>query len=99
MSAVESRGESASGGDPAENFHSVSLVIPFADAKHCTIVQRSLQADPEPVRSHCVKSIEADDTSLRVKISAKDIKNLRNATTNFFELLDLVLKTIEEFAP
>ncbi|OQR68929.1 hypothetical protein BIW11_12586 [Tropilaelaps mercedesae] len=77
--------------------HSVTFQIPMKSNAYAKIVQASLQVDPEPERSRCSKTIEVFDCDLRVHITGLDMKNLRNASTNFFELFDLVTQTIEQF--
>ncbi|XP_022645621.1 uncharacterized protein LOC111262699 [Varroa jacobsoni] len=96
---------SSEDGSTTKSCHSVTFVIPVRNVAHAKIIRASLQADPEPERSYCSKVIETDNGGLKVRItcdakfdSSTNIKNLRNATTSFFELLDLLLQTIDQFS-
>lgn len=78
---------------------SLDMRVPFTTSREAEIACRTLSVDPEPKRGGCKKSLTVQDTVLHVHFDAKDTRSLRVGTNSFFDHLNLVVKTIEQFGP
>ena len=76
----------------------LTLKVPFEDAKTATIVWNSLRVDPEPKRSEMTKTLRVEGSDLIVNFECKETRTMRVSVNNFFDLLSLVIDTIDQFA-
>jgi len=74
------------------------LKIPFQDCKTATIVYNSLRVDPEPKRSQMVKEMKVEGNDLIVSFQCQEVKTMRVSLNSFFDLLRLVVQTIDQFS-
>merc|ERR1739847_34566 len=76
----------------------LEVVIPFENSRHANIALNSLIQDREPRSGSKLERILAvTEKNLTVKWTAEEARILRTSCTSFFQLLSLVVETIEEF--
>ena len=76
----------------------LTLKVPFEDAKTAKIVWNSLRVDPEPKRSGMTKTLRVEGSDLIVDFECKETRTMRVSVNSFFDLLSLVVDTIDQFA-
>ncbi|XP_022252971.1 EKC/KEOPS complex subunit LAGE3-like [Limulus polyphemus] len=76
-----------------------NLSVPFPSDKEAEIAYHSLRVDVEPSRGGTEKVLSVEENTLSVKIVAKEARQLRVSVNSFFDLLILVIKTLERFGP
>jgi len=76
----------------------LTLKVPFEDAKTAEIVWNSLRVDPEPKRSGMTKKLRVEGSDLIVDFECKETRTMRVSVNSFFDLLSLVVDTIDQFA-
>ncbi|KAJ3988984.1 CTAG/Pcc1 family [Lentinula detonsa] len=80
-----------------ENWHSVTLNIPFASEKHALIAKQVIEVDSE-LQFHVIKrTIEVDGHVLIAAFSTLTVRLARLAANAFLENVDLVVRTLERF--
>ncbi len=77
----------------------LNLEVPFNSEKHAEIAWNSLRVDPEPKRSGMTKELSVDGNVLKVRFSCIEARTLRVSVNTFFDLLNLVVKTMDQFDP
>ncbi|KAJ2898248.1 hypothetical protein GGI21_004876 [Coemansia aciculifera] len=82
----------------AELPHTITLSIPFADARLATIAKESLVVDRELSEGKVSRTIATQDSLLVATFSAETLRILRVSVNGFMESLILVSKTLEAFA-
>ncbi|KAJ3808692.1 CTAG/Pcc1 family [Lentinula aff. lateritia] len=82
----------------SEDWHSVTLKIPFASEKHALIAKRTIEVDPE-LQPHAVKRvITVEENVLIAAFSTLTIRLARLVANAFLENVDLVVRTLEQFS-
>ena len=76
----------------------LTLRVPFEDEKTARIVWNSLRVDPEPKRSGMTKTLRVEGSDLIVDFACKETRTMRVSVNSFFDLLSLVVDTIDQFA-
>merc|ERR1712157_109431 len=77
----------------------LTLNLPFPDTETRDTVYRVMIADKNPKKSQVDRQMYKEgETSLRVEFSSTSLKSIRTASTSFFELYILCLKTIDRFS-
>jgi len=76
----------------------MTIRIPFEDQKSAEIVWNSLRVDPEPPRSNMKKEMRVENTDLVVDFQCNEAKTMRVSVNSFFDLLNLVVQTVDQFA-
>lgn len=76
----------------------MNVKIPFEDEKTATIVYNSLRVDPEPKRSQMVKEMKVEGNHLVVNFNCQEARTMRVSVNSFFDLLSLVLQTVDQFS-
>lgn len=76
---------------------SACVKIPFPSARRAEIAYNSLRIDAEPSRALCSKKLSLHGSVLQVDFAGEGARHLRASMSSFFELLLLVIKTIERF--
>jgi len=76
----------------------LTLKVPFEDAKTAEIVWNSMRVDPEPKRSGMTKQMRVEGSDLIVDFQCKETRTMRVSVNSFFDLLSLVVDTIDQFA-
>ncbi|XP_071817072.1 EKC/KEOPS complex subunit LAGE3-like [Apostichopus japonicus] len=86
---------------PKEERHACEIQIPFPSAKEADIAYNSLRVDisREPRKDQMSKELTVSDNILNVHFTATEARFLRTAVSSFFDFLNLVVKTMEEFGP
>ncbi|KAJ2447399.1 hypothetical protein GGF42_005449 [Coemansia sp. RSA 2424] len=82
----------------AEFLHSITLSIPFADARLAGIAKNSLVVDRELSEDKVSRNIDTRDSLLVATFSADTLRMLRVSVNGFMDSLILVSKTLEAFA-
>jgi len=77
--------------------HQFELKVDFGSYDWARIAANTLEVDKELKPNEIRKELRASDNFLHVTFRAKDLKTLRTSLTSFFDMLDLVTKTINEF--
>lgn len=77
--------------------HQLTINVPLPSSKLAQICYGSLSVDTEPVRGGCCKSFSVKDNYFNVTFEAEEARILRVSVGHFFELLTLVIQTIEQF--
>ena len=62
------------------------------------LVWNSLRVDPEPKRSGMTKTLRVEGSDLIVDFECKETRTMRVSVNSFFDLLSLVVDTIDQFA-
>ncbi|KAJ1961920.1 hypothetical protein IWQ62_003697 [Dispira parvispora] len=79
--------------------HTLKLTVPFPDAESAQIAAKALAVD-EDLNARLIQTrVEAVDSAVTVNFHAQDLRILRIATSSFFEMLTMVLNTLQTFAP
>ncbi|XP_021366915.1 EKC/KEOPS complex subunit LAGE3-like [Mizuhopecten yessoensis] len=78
---------------------SINLCVPFPSKEEATIAYGSLSVDKEPKRGGGKKSMVVKDNQLHVHFEAKEARLLRVSVNSFFEYLNLVVQTMDQFGP
>jgi len=76
----------------------MTIRIPFEDQKSAEIVCNSLRVDPEPPRSNMTKEMRVEKTDLVVDFHCTEAKTMRVSVNSFFDLLNLVVQTVDQFS-
>ncbi|ORY30374.1 transcription factor Pcc1-domain-containing protein [Naematelia encephala] len=85
--------------DPSSSqWHTVTLQIPFYNPEHARTAMRALQVDREQNATFVQRSISTQEETLIVEFKATTVRLLRLATNSFLSSVDLVMRTMEEFA-
>ncbi|GHJ87054.1 hypothetical protein NliqN6_3456 [Naganishia liquefaciens] len=85
--------------DNQQDWHQTTLRIPFKSAAHADIARRVILVDRE-LNAHLVeRSIVVEGSNLVATYRTATVRLLRLATNGFIENLQLVIRTIHEFAP
>lgn len=74
------------------------LVIPFTCSDHAKIAYNTLKIDAEPRRNLIKKSLELDNSQLKVSWSSHEARILRVSINSFLDHLNSVLETLQLFA-
>lgn len=82
----------------SSEWHSVTLQIPFASSKHATIAMESIQVDPELQPQAVLRTLAVEDDVLVANFKTLTIRLARLAVNSFLENVDLVVRTLEQFA-
>ena len=56
------------------------------------------RVDPEPPRSNMKKEMRVENTDLVVDFQCNEAKTMRVSVNSFFDLLNLVVQTVDQFA-
>ncbi|KAJ2695179.1 hypothetical protein H4218_005310 [Coemansia sp. IMI 209128] len=78
--------------------HSLTLKVPFADARLAGIAKRSLIVDRELSEGKVSRKIDTQDSTLIATFRADTLRMLRVSVNGFMDSLILVSKTFDAFA-
>ncbi|KAI5450288.1 hypothetical protein NCC49_003199 [Naganishia albida] len=82
-----------------KDWHETTLKIPFKSAQHADIARRVILVDRE-LNGHLVeRTLVVQDNILIATYRTATVRLLRLATNGFIENLQLVIRTIHQFAP
>jgi len=73
--------------------------IPFYTPAHALIAKRALEVDREQNGTFVERDLAVEGAELIVAYRATTVRLLRLATNSFLASVDLVMRTMEEFAP
>ncbi|XP_018329404.1 uncharacterized protein LOC108739831 isoform X2 [Agrilus planipennis] len=77
----------------------IEIKVPFPTKRVAQIVYDVLRVDKEPRRSQVNKELSVKDRILIGNFSGRLAKQLRVAVNNFFDNINLILSTIDQFGP
>jgi len=78
-------------------WHTVTVRIPFASAKHATIAKQAIEVDAE-LQPHAVqRMLLVEDDTLIATFNTLTIRLARLTVNGFLENVDLVVRTLAEF--
>ncbi|AFR97550.1 hypothetical protein J008_05498 [Cryptococcus neoformans] len=86
-------------GEPADQWHTVTLKIPFHTSEHAVIARRALDVDREQNGSLVRREMNVEGDILVVNYATTSVRLLRLSTNSFLSSADLVLRTMSSFAP
>lgn len=75
----------------------MTITVPFENSRVAEIVYNSLRVDPEPPRSGMKKVMKVQDKDLIVNFSCQETRTMRVSVNSFFDLLSLVVQTVDKF--
>ncbi|KAJ7593262.1 CTAG/Pcc1 family [Mycena floridula] len=82
----------------SSDWHTITLRIPFASNKHATIAKQTIEVDAE-LQPHAVKrTLSVEGEILIATFSTLTIRLARLTVNSFLENVDLVARTMEQFA-
>lgn len=76
----------------------LSLKVPFESEESAIIAWNSLRVDPEPKRSGVDKQLKVENQNLIVDFKCEEARTLRVSVNSFFDLLYLVVQTMDRFS-
>ncbi|KAF8920415.1 transcription factor Pcc1-domain-containing protein [Mucidula mucida] len=80
-----------------EDWHAITLEIPFASHKHAMIAKQTIEVDSE-LQPHAVKrTLSVEDNVLTAEFLTRTIRLARLTVNGFLENVDLVVRTLEAF--
>jgi len=78
-------------------WHTVTVRIPFASAKHATIAKQVIEVDAE-LQPHAVeRTLTVEDDILIATFKTLTIRLARLTVNGFLENVDLVVRTLADF--
>jgi EKC/KEOPS complex subunit PCC1/LAGE3 len=81
------------------DWHTITIRIPFASAKHAEIALQAIQVDPE-LQPHAVKrTLSVEDDVLIATFDTLTVRLARLTVNAYLENVDLVVRTLQEFGP
>ncbi|KAF5391686.1 hypothetical protein D9757_002395 [Collybiopsis confluens] len=81
----------------SDDWHLVTLKIPFTSETHALIAKQTIEVDPE-LQPHTVKrTIQVEGNVLVAEFSTLTVRLARLAANAFLENVDLVVRTLEQF--
>lgn len=80
-----------------DDWHTVTVRIPFAASKHASIAKQVIEVDSE-LQPHAVKrTLAVEGQDLVVTFETLTVRLARLTVNGFLENIDLVIRTIGEF--
>ncbi|KIY67277.1 transcription factor Pcc1 [Cylindrobasidium torrendii FP15055 ss-10] len=80
-----------------DDWHAVTLEIPFASPDHAEIAKRTIEVDAE-LQPHAVKrELIVEGNVLIARFHTRTVRLARLTANGFLENVDLVVKTLETF--
>lgn len=79
-------------------WHSVTVRIPFANNEHATIAKQVIEVDAELQRNAVKRTLAVEDNQLVATFDTLTVRLARLVVNGFLENVDLVVRTIGEFA-
>jgi len=74
-----------------------TVTVPFPSNRHAQIAHQSLKVDQEPRKGEISRKFTVDDRFLTVDWEATEARLLRVSVNSLFDMLKLVVQTIEKF--
>ncbi|TFY67186.1 hypothetical protein EVG20_g4033 [Dentipellis fragilis] len=82
---------------PEAEWHTISVRIPFANAKHAAIAKQVIEVDHELNPDAVKRVLTVEDEFLVATFSTLTVRLARLVLNAFLENVDLVVRTISEF--
>ncbi|KAA1467636.1 Pcc1-domain-containing protein [Dentipellis sp. KUC8613] len=83
--------------NPETEWHTISVRIPFANAKHAGIAKQVIEVDRELNPDAVKRILTVEDEFLVATFSTLTVRLARLVLNAFLENVDLVVRTISEF--
>jgi len=84
--------------DAGSSWHTVTVRIPFASAKHATIAKQVIEVDAELQPNAVKRILTVEEDNLVATFKTLTIRLARLTVNGFLENVDLVVRTIGEFS-
>ncbi|KAK7463535.1 hypothetical protein VKT23_006883 [Stygiomarasmius scandens] len=81
----------------SNDWHTVTVQIPFASAKHALIAKQAIEVDAELQPQAVKRTITVEGEILKATFSTLTIRLARLTVNAFLENVDLVVRTIQQF--
>ncbi|KAI0342776.1 transcription factor Pcc1 [Trametopsis cervina] len=78
-------------------WHTVTVRVPFASAKHASIAKQVIDVDKERQPQVVKRTLELEDDVLVATFKTLTVRLARLTVNAYLENVDLVVRTIEEF--
>ncbi|KAF5367417.1 hypothetical protein D9758_003611 [Tetrapyrgos nigripes] len=80
-----------------DDWHTVTVQIPFASAKHALIAKQAIEVDAELQPQAVKRMITVEGDVLKATFTTLTIRLARLTVNAFLENVDLVVRTIQQF--
>jgi len=89
----------ASNGDSAgeDDWHTVTVRIPFASSKHASITKQVIEVDAELQAKAVKRELTTEDETLVATFTCLTIRLARLTVNSFLENVELIIRTLGEF--
>ncbi|XP_056008370.1 EKC/KEOPS complex subunit LAGE3-like [Ostrea edulis] len=77
----------------------VDLSVPFPSEEEAQIAHGTLSVDAEPKRGGVKKQLTVNGNMLNVHFESLEARMMRVGVNSFFDHLNLVIQTMEQFGP
>jgi len=81
-----------------DGWHQLTIQVPFANQKHAEIAKRAISADPELQPQSVERTLTVDGRYLTASFSTETVRLARLTMNSFLDNIDLVVRTLGEFA-
>ncbi|KAJ7475934.1 CTAG/Pcc1 family [Mycena latifolia] len=79
------------------DWHTITIRIPFASAKHALIAMQAIQVDSELQPQAVKRSLSVEDDVLIATFDTLTVRLARLTVNAYLENVDLVVRTLQEF--
>ncbi|KAF8813305.1 transcription factor Pcc1 [Phlegmacium glaucopus] len=79
------------------DWHTISVEIPFASAKHASIAKQVIEVDAELSPQAVKRELSIEDNKLIATFHTLTVRLARLTLNAFLENVDLVVRTIDQF--
>lgn len=79
-------------------WHNVTVRIPFANGEHAAVAKQVIEVDAELQKNAVKRTLTVEDNQLVAKFDTLTVRLARLTVNGFLENVDLVARTIGEFA-
>ncbi|KAJ7650176.1 CTAG/Pcc1 family [Roridomyces roridus] len=81
----------------SDDWHTITVRVPFASAKHALIAMQAIQVDAE-LQPHAVKrALSVQDDVLIATFDTLTVRLARLTVNSYLENVDLVVRTLQGF--
>ncbi|EJD06448.1 Pcc1-domain-containing protein [Fomitiporia mediterranea MF3/22] len=81
----------------ADQWHNVTVRIPFASPKHASVAKQAIEVDSELQPQAVKRSLSVEHDELVATFSCLTIRLARLTVNSFLENVELVIRTLGEF--
>ncbi|KAJ6508033.1 CTAG/Pcc1 family [Mycena vitilis] len=81
----------------SNDWHTITIRIPFASAKHAQIAMQTIQVDPELQPQAVKRTLSVENDVLIATFDTLTVRLARLTVNAYLENVDLVVRTLQEF--